>query len=79
MNARSSIRHCNSSDAFAGCASSAAPTAIGVASPEPLRGEPKSVVIGRDGQEHLREAVDEAPDFIYLDLRLPGLDRFEDP
>ncbi|HEV3273282.1 MAG TPA: response regulator [Candidatus Dormibacteraeota bacterium] len=36
-----------------------------------------SVVIGRDGQEGLRMAADEAPDFIYLDLRLPGLDGFE--
>ncbi len=36
-----------------------------------------SVVIGRDGKEGLRLAADEAPDFIYLDLRLPGLDGFE--
>ena len=36
-----------------------------------------SVVIGRDGQEGLRMAADETPDFIYLDLRLPGLDGFE--
>ncbi len=36
-----------------------------------------SVVIGRDGEEGLRMASDEAPDFIYLDLRLPGLDGFE--
>lgn len=36
-----------------------------------------SVVIGRDGHEGLRMAADEAPDFIYLDLRLPGLDGFE--
>src|SRR5271165_4439191 len=36
-----------------------------------------SVVIARDGQEGLRMATDEAPDFIYLDLRLPGLDGFE--
>jgi CheY-like chemotaxis protein len=36
-----------------------------------------SVVIGRDGKEGLRMAVHEAPDFIYLDLRLPGLDGFE--
>ena len=36
-----------------------------------------SVVIGRDGREGLRMAADEAPDFIYLDLRLPGLDGFE--
>jgi DNA-binding response OmpR family regulator len=35
------------------------------------------VVIGRDGEEGLRMASDEAPDFIYLDLRLPGLDGFE--
>jgi DNA-binding response OmpR family regulator len=36
-----------------------------------------AVVIGRDGEEGLRLASDEAPDFIYLDLRLPGLDGFE--
>src|SRR5579864_5253163 len=36
-----------------------------------------TVVIGHDGQEGLRLATDEAPDFIYLDLRLPGLDGFE--
>ena len=36
-----------------------------------------SVVIGRDGKEGLRLALSEAPDFIYLDLRLPGLDGFE--
>src|SRR5579864_9619041 len=36
-----------------------------------------TVVIGRDGDEGLRMASDEAPDFIYLDLRLPGLDGFE--
>ena len=36
-----------------------------------------TVVVGHDGQEGLRMAADEAPDFIYLDLRLPGLDGFE--
>ena len=36
-----------------------------------------TVVIGRDGEEGLRMAADEAPDFIYLDLRLPGLDGLE--
>jgi DNA-binding response OmpR family regulator len=36
-----------------------------------------SVVIARDGQEGLRMAAHESPDFIYLDLRLPGLDGFE--
>jgi DNA-binding response OmpR family regulator len=36
-----------------------------------------TVVVARDGEEGLRMAVDEAPDFIYLDLRLPGLDGFE--
>jgi DNA-binding response OmpR family regulator len=35
------------------------------------------VVIGRDGDEGLRLATAEEPDFIYLDLRLPGLDGFE--
>jgi DNA-binding response OmpR family regulator len=36
-----------------------------------------SVVVGQDGEEGLRMATDESPDFIYLDLRLPGLDGFE--
>jgi CheY-like chemotaxis protein len=36
-----------------------------------------TVVIGRDGEEGLRLAAEAAPDFIYLDLRLPGLDGFE--
>jgi DNA-binding response OmpR family regulator len=36
-----------------------------------------SVVIARDGHEGVRMAADESPDFIYLDLRLPGLDGFE--
>jgi CheY-like chemotaxis protein len=36
-----------------------------------------SVVIAQDGGEGLRLATEEAPDFIYLDLRLPGLDGFE--
>ena len=35
------------------------------------------VVIGSDGAEGLRLAREEAPDFIYLDLRLPVLDGFE--
>jgi DNA-binding response OmpR family regulator len=35
------------------------------------------VIVARDGAEGLRRAVDESPDFIYLDLRLPGLDGFE--
>ncbi|MFZ0179928.1 MAG: response regulator [Candidatus Dormiibacterota bacterium] len=35
------------------------------------------VVVARDGEEGLRMASEEAPDFIYLDLRLPGLDGFE--
>jgi two-component system phosphate regulon response regulator PhoB len=35
------------------------------------------VMIGRDGEEGLRLAMSEAPDFIYLDLRLPGLDGFD--
>lgn len=35
------------------------------------------VVIGQDGEEGLRMATEEAPDFIYLDIRLPGLDGFE--
>jgi len=36
-----------------------------------------TVVVGRDGEEGLRMASEVAPDFIYLDLRLPGLDGFE--
>jgi CheY-like chemotaxis protein len=36
-----------------------------------------TVVVGQDGEEGLRMATDESPDFIYLDLRLPGLDGFE--
>ena len=36
-----------------------------------------TVVIGATGEEGLRIATDERPDFIYLDLRLPGLDGFE--
>jgi CheY-like chemotaxis protein len=36
-----------------------------------------SVVVGQDGEEGLRMATDESPDFIYLDLRLPRLDGFE--
>lgn len=35
------------------------------------------VVVGRDGEEGLQLAIDEVPDFIYLDLRLPKLDGFE--
>ncbi len=36
-----------------------------------------TVVIGATGEEGLRIATEESPDFIYLDLRLPGLDGFE--
>ncbi|MGD0194182.1 MAG: response regulator [Candidatus Dormibacteria bacterium] len=36
-----------------------------------------TVVIGHDGREGLRLASEESPDFIYLDLRMPGLDGFE--
>jgi CheY-like chemotaxis protein len=36
-----------------------------------------TVVTANDGHEGVRMATDEAPDFIYLDLRLPGLDGFE--
>jgi DNA-binding response OmpR family regulator len=36
-----------------------------------------TVVIGATGEEGLRIATEEGPDFIYLDLRLPGLDGFE--
>lgn len=35
------------------------------------------MVVGTDGEEGLQLAVDEKPDFIYLDLRLPKLDGFE--
>ena len=36
-----------------------------------------TVVIGATGEEGLRIATEESPDFIYLDIRLPGLDGFE--
>jgi DNA-binding response OmpR family regulator len=36
-----------------------------------------TVVVASDGEEGLRMASAEEPDFIYLDLRLPGLDGFE--
>jgi len=36
-----------------------------------------SVMIARDGHEGVRMAAEESPDFIYLDVRLPGLDGFE--
>ena len=35
------------------------------------------VVVGCDGEEGLQLALDEVPDFIYLDLRLPKMDGFE--
>jgi len=34
-------------------------------------------MLASDGNQGLRMAADEAPDFIYLDLRMPGLDGFE--
>jgi two-component system cell cycle response regulator len=42
-----------------------------------LVGDGYDVVVGCDGEEGLQLAVDENPDFIYLDLRLPKLDGFE--
>jgi DNA-binding response OmpR family regulator len=36
-----------------------------------------AVVVAHDGSEGLRIAAEDAPDFVYLDLRLPGLDGFE--
>lgn len=42
-----------------------------------LVGDGYDVVVGTDGEEGLQLAVDEKPDFIYLDLRLPKLDGFE--
>ena len=42
-----------------------------------LAGDGYDVVVGSDGEEGLRLAVAELPDFIYLDLRLPKLDGFE--
>ena len=36
-----------------------------------------SVVVANDGEQGLAMARAESPDFIYLDLRLPGLDGFE--
>ena len=35
------------------------------------------VKLATDGREGLRVAIEEIPDFVYLDLRLPGLDGFE--
>jgi len=35
------------------------------------------VVVGRDGEERLQMVIDEAPDFVDLDFRLPGPDGFE--
>ena len=37
----------------------------------------RSVVIARDGEEGLRVASDEGPDFIVLDVRLPKLNGLE--
>jgi ammonium transporter, Amt family len=34
------------------------------------------VAIGRDGEEGLRMAATQPPDFIYLDISLPGIDGF---
>lgn len=42
-----------------------------------LAGDGYTVVVARDGEAGLRMASEENPDFIYLDLRLPGLDGFE--
>jgi CheY-like chemotaxis protein len=36
-----------------------------------------AVAIAGDGQEGLQVATENVPDFVYLDLRLPGLDGFE--
>jgi PleD family two-component response regulator len=35
------------------------------------------VVVARDGQEAIRQAVDEAPDLIILDVVMPNMDGFE--
>ena len=42
-----------------------------------LVGEGYDVVVASDGEEGVRLALAELPDFIYLDLRLPKLDGFE--
>jgi DNA-binding response OmpR family regulator len=42
-----------------------------------LVGEGYEVVVACDGEEGVRLALTELPDFIYLDLRLPKLDGFE--
>jgi len=42
-----------------------------------LVGEGYAVVVGCDGEDGVRLALAELPDFIYLDLRLPKLDGFE--
>ena len=36
-----------------------------------------TVIIATDGEEGLRRAVEDRPDLIYLDLRLPKMDGFE--
>jgi DNA-binding response OmpR family regulator len=39
----------------------------------------RAVVAARDGDEGLRMASSEDPDFIVLDVRLPGLNGLEEP
>jgi DNA-binding response OmpR family regulator len=36
-----------------------------------------TVVVAEDGEQGLEMAASEAPDFIYLDIRLPKIDGFE--
>jgi len=36
-----------------------------------------SVITARDGEEGLRRAIEDRPDLVYMDLRLPKMDGFE--
>lgn len=36
-----------------------------------------AVIVAEDGESGLRKAMDEKPDLIYLDIKMPGMDGFE--